>query len=469
MKSLDTNIFGLNEKQVNNSIDKYGLLEPLINTSLETEEKKYHISYVCGLLKKSQRTIQRYCQKFKEAGFKALARKTRNDKGKYRVFSKEILQRCIKLLDENPNRSIVKLKQLLKTDKTIRERVDKISNTAFYHHLRAAGYDKKRRVKEKNKRSFTRFEASQANELIQADARDGIPLPDPENPKKTKMTFCFLWMDDFSRKILFAKYYWNEKLPNFEDSFRQLILRWGLFAKILCDNGSVYVSKIFYFIANALGIKIIHHGPYKSWVKGKVEFIMKVLKRFQEELRLIDIKTIEELNELLAAYIEVEYNNKLHSSTGETPNNRYFNSIKLNPAKRIKDLAFFNSLFLHRENRVVDKFKQVRFKNNIYRIQGLPIGEYIEIRFNPFDLSDIQIFHKNVYYCNLKAYKLSRKEAKNIIEEKRKPTKLISKEATLYFQQLKEKYNELKKNQSNNISFSNLKNKNKGKNNDRTN
>ena len=84
-------------------------------------------------------------------------------------------------------------------------------------------------------------------------------------------------------------------------------------------------------------------------------------------------------------------------------------------------------------------------------------------------MRDIQIYHKNAYYCNLKAYKLSKKVAENIIEEQRKSSKKISKEATLYFQQLKEKYNELKKDQSNSISFLNLKNKNKGKNNDRTN
>jgi len=194
---------------------------------------------------------------------------------------------------------------------------------------------------------------------------------------------------------------------------------------------------------------------------------MKVLKRFQEELRLVDIKTIEELNELISAYVEVEYNNKIHSSTGETPNKRYFNSLKLHPNKRVNDLAFFNSLFLHREDRVVDKYKQIRFQNNIYKIHGLAIGEHIEVRYNPLDLTDIQIYHKDAYYCNLKAYKINRKEEKNIIEEKRKSKKTISKEATIYFHQLREKYNELKVKRANDISFADLKNKNQGKQNDK--
>jgi len=62
--------------------------------------------------------------------------------------------------------------------------------------------------------------------LVQADARDGIWLRLPDGT--TKKSYLFLWIDDYSRKILFGKYYLNEKLPCMMDSFKYMILRYGI-------------------------------------------------------------------------------------------------------------------------------------------------------------------------------------------------------------------------------------------------
>ena len=73
--------------------------------------------------------------------------------------------------------------------------------------------------------------------LVQGDARDGIWLTLPDG--KTRKSYLFLWIDDFSRKILFGKYYLSEKLPCLVDSFRYLLLRWGIPKKIYCDYPEV--------------------------------------------------------------------------------------------------------------------------------------------------------------------------------------------------------------------------------------
>ena len=67
---------------------------------------------------------------------------------------------------------------------------------------------------------------------MQADARDGIWLDTPEGRKKT---YLFLWIDDFSRKILFGKYYFDEKLPALLDSFRYCLLRYGIPLRVYVD------------------------------------------------------------------------------------------------------------------------------------------------------------------------------------------------------------------------------------------
>ena len=86
---------------------------------------------------------------------------------------------------------------------------------------------------------YRRFKAEYPNQLWQTDVRHGIPLPHPDKAGKRKMTYLFAWVDDFSRKIMDARYYWDEKLPLMEDSFRQVVLRWGLPKKLYYDNGEV--------------------------------------------------------------------------------------------------------------------------------------------------------------------------------------------------------------------------------------
>ena len=78
-------------------------------------------------------------------------------------------------------------------------------------------------------------------ELVQGDGRDGIWLPDPERTGGgQRKTYLFAWVDDYSRKILFAKYFWDEKLPRMEETFKTMVLRWGIPLKVYLDNGSVY-------------------------------------------------------------------------------------------------------------------------------------------------------------------------------------------------------------------------------------
>ena len=52
---------------------------------------------------------------------------------------------------------------------------------------------------------------------------------------KAYKSYLFLWIDDYSRKILFGKYYASEKLPRMEDSFKYAVLRYGIPEKAYLD------------------------------------------------------------------------------------------------------------------------------------------------------------------------------------------------------------------------------------------
>lgn len=450
----NTSFFDLNGGQLEEIQDKYALLEPLVDTYLSESEKREYSRQVCSKLGISERTLRRYLQRFREEGIYTLTRKKRSDAGVLRVFSDEILKKALELLEQNSSRSIPMLMKLLETDEQIASQVRNISPSTLYYHLKKAGYDFKNQDKEKPDKIYHRFQAEYPNQLWQGDARHGIPLPNPDNPKKNKMTYLFAWMDDFSRKIMYAKYYWDEKLPRMENCFRHAVLRWGLPEKIYCDNGRVYISNHFLLLVTDLGIRKIHHPAYASWCKGKIEAGMKLLKKFQSEAVLADFKTIEELNSTLAAWLDVEYDNKIHSSTGEPPNNRFKNNLNTHPPRRIKDIDQFNSLFFWRTKKTINKYGKIQFNKNGYPIHTLPVGEKVELRYDPFDLSEVQVFKDNTFYCTLRASSLVRKTVPGIPEEKNKPT--ISKETVDYFRNIREKASELKRKEAESIRYSDL-------------
>lgn len=454
----DDSIFNLPEEKVNQIKEKYDLLEPLLGEPGEYFTPKKEMEYrleVAQRLKISLRTLRRYLQKVKKNGLTALARKERSDAGQNRVINDKILKRAGELIEENPFRSIPTLMRLLKAQEDITDQVRAMSGSTLYQHLKKQGVILRKKTLQHPKDGYIGFEARYANRLWQGDARHGIPLPNPNDPGKTKMTYLFAWMDDFSRQIMYARYYWDEKLPRMEDSFRQAVLRWGIPERIYCDNGRVYIAKAFLAVVNDLDVRKIHHPPYQAWCKGKVESVMRRIKQFQEEARMADFGTIEELNSALNAWIHMEYHRKIHSSTGQTPIERYRQSIQKKPPRRIKDLEKFNDYFLMREHRKVDKHKRIKLQNNAYELKGLPIGTTVEVRFDPFDLSSVHIYHESKFYQKLTASKISNQVYKNIPHE-RPVSKKVSRASRDYFQKLREEHMKEIRLGLENVNLSNL-------------
>lgn len=447
--------YDLTDEQFSEIQATYAIIEPLFGEYLTRGQKRMMRIEVCQKLGIAERTLFQLLKDVREIGPECLARRTRSDRGKYRKFKPELLEKAKELLKQNPARSIKMVIDLLAADPDTEDLVRDISKGSLYLNLKKSGFNlEKLRSEHTSQTYYKSFEAAYCNALWQGDARHGIFLPHPDKPDATKRTYLFAWVDDYSRKILFAKYYWDEKMPRLEDCLRQAVLRWGIPEKIYVDNGSAYISNQFTCIVTSIGIRKIHHPPYQAWCKGKVESVMKRIKTFQKEAELSGFQTIDELNETLAAWIEIEYNNKLHSSTGETPNNRFNNSALKYSPKRITNIDSFNANFLWRECRVINKYGTISLFANIYRIYDVGIGEKVEVRFNPFDLTEIHIYHGGKYKTTVKAYKITNQNYPKMPEESNKSAPQVSKEAQNYFTTLREKY--LKDKSESAFNFSNI-------------
>ena len=98
----------------------------------------------------------------------------------------------------------------------------------------------------------------------------------------------------------------------------------------------------------------------------------------------------------------------------------YLSLILIIP-KRIKDIDHFNSLFFFRTGKTINKYGKIQFNKNSYPIHTLSVGEKVELRYDPFDLSEVQVFKDKTFYCKLRASSLVRKTVPGIPEEKRNP------------------------------------------------
>jgi transposase InsO family protein len=427
---------------------RLALVETLIDESIDESERRetrwaYQREHEVG-----ERTIRNYLKRYREQGPGGLLHHRRGQQPRsVRIHDEALRKRILSLIEERPRRTVPQLRRLLTRDSDYKQAINAVSDRTVYRFLSEQGLSQKQRAAKASdggRRSFHQFQASASMELVQGDARDGIWLPDPEDETgKTRKTYLFAWVDDFSRRILSARYFWDERLPRMEQTFKTMILRWGIPEKVYLDNGRVYVAAQFTFVLSQLAIKKIHHRPYQAWCKGKVEAVMKTLKtEFQAEAQRAGFQTLEELNTALWAWIDVEYNRRNHSSTGQPPAQRFTGGLPKDH-RRIEDLAWFEALFLLRDHRTVSKYGVVKLESNRYRTQA-PAGSVVEIRYDPFDLRTVWRFEDGHCVETLAPQKIVNASLPNIAEERSaKPTQ-VSASASAYFATLRQRQSQLR-------------------------
>jgi hypothetical protein len=224
----------------------------------------------------------------------------------------------------------------------------------------------------------------------------GPYLPDPAQPDQPRQVFLFAFLDDQTRLVPHAQFYWNEQLPRMEDCFKRAILRYGLPLAVYVDRGKVYTAKQFDTICATLGVQRILGTPYYPEGRGKIErFFQFVQADFLPELNRSEVTTLPELNQSLLAWLEVVYHRKLHSETGQSPLERFRQQP---PATtRPVDPATLRQAFLHRDQRKVAKTATVSFQGNRYRVPDYLRGRTIELRYDPFDLSQLELWFQDTF------------------------------------------------------------------------
>jgi transposase InsO family protein len=431
------------------------LVELLLDERVSMKEKREAKQTYRYAHQVSDRTIRRYLQLYRKKGARGLLFFRFPTHTNERIDDPALRTKLIELVHELPSRSIPQLRRLLARNDEFSRKIEQISDRTIYRFLSEHSLGKKDRIAlelHTGRSAYRSFEAPHSLALIQGDARDGIWLTGPDGT--TFKTYLFLWIDDYSRKILFGKYYTSEKLPRMEDSFKYAVLRYGIPEKAYLDNGKVYISKHFAFVLSKLGCKKIHHPPYQAHCKGKIESQMKIIKHeFQNEAQRAGMHTIDELNTAFWAWGELSFNKRIHSSTGQTPDKRFVAGL---PAghRRVEDLSWFLSLFLWRENRKVSKYGKIKLYSNEYPVTKKPASTSVQVRFDPCDLREVYLYDQNEVFLEKSWPSKQRTITVPGIPEERKDThSSISEASRKLFSDLRERYLKTR-NETNRIDFS---------------
>ncbi len=340
-------------------------------------------------------TLRRWEKAYRQGGFDALRPKPRSDRGTCRAISAETLDRAETLKRELPTRSARTVAGILQREAAGPIPEEQIAPRTLRRQLAARGATTARLTTAGT--VFRRFERSHFGDLWQSDAMHGPKLPDPANPDQERATTLFAFLDDHTRLVAHAQFYWNEQLPRLEDCLKHAIARHGCPLAIYADQGAVFRAEQLDAACASLGIQRILAKPYSPQAKGKIErFFGFVRSDFLAEMaHSTSVHTLDQLNLSFFAWLEVVYHRKVHGETGQSPLDR----VRQDEAPTIRrvDPLVLRNAFLFRETRQVTKTGHVNFQGNRYSVPGYLVGQKIELRYDPFDLADMEIWLNGQY------------------------------------------------------------------------
>ena len=318
----------------------------------------------------SRTTLDRWIRSYRDGGFPALVPRSRQMPNK---TPERLLELACALRREQPARTTAQIHRII-----VETEGSSPSPRTIQRHFAAAGLPWKGG---QIGRALGRFEAEQRNELWKGDALHG-PLIDG------RRTFLFAFIDDHSR--LLAGYRWaaREDVLNASRALRAGMAARGRPRAVYVDNGSPFVSGQLLRACAVLGIGLIHSRPGRPEGRGKIERVFRTVRdQVLVELEDHPPASLEELGRTFQAWVESVYHQREHSETGQTPLERF---LALGPPPLVSELAL-SEAFRWSEARSVSQTGTVSMHGNIYEVDPGLAGRRIELVFDPFELTEIEV------------------------------------------------------------------------------
>lgn len=375
--------------------ERFAMISPLLADDMDPAKKSQIRTQIAESNDISERTLYRLEAAWRKNGFSGLRpmnREMRRSQSLPDNFD-EIVGQAIQLKKEVPSRSVSTIIMILEMEGWASPGVLKRSTMQRYLYRAGLGVRQMKRYTEARNATSRRFCKPHRMMLAQCDIKYGLKLPIGKGGKKIQ-TYLSALIDDHSRFILESEWYDNQEALIVEDTFHKAILKQGVMDSVFADNGKQYVSAHLTRALARLGIRYMHAKPYHAWSKGLIERFNSTVDGFLEEVKLKNVKTLEELNSYWKVWVEEYYHNKPHDGIRE-----YYESMGvpvpeggITPAQEwnrdSRALKFLDSrvvaeAFLHHEPREIDKSGCLSFDGKKYDVSVSLAGRTVEIAYDP--------------------------------------------------------------------------------------
>lgn len=366
------------------------------------------------------KTGSTWVSKYRQLGLVGLARKHRFDKGVRRTCTIETKELIEGVHLQKPHlsyasiyRQIQKIAANNKKTTPSYETVCSILNQ-IPKSLLTLAHKGKQAYKQKHDLLYIR-ESTAPNEIWQADhAMLDILILDEKNTEG-KRPWLTIVIDDYSRVI--AGYELSFSAPSAMKT--SLALRQSIWHKkehnwsvcgipsiFYTDHGSDFTSKHIEQVCCDLKIQLIFSTIGEPRGRGKIErffltlnqMLLSELEGYTGATNAKPTLSLSALADLIHSFI-MNYNQKPHSSTGQPPKLRWeANGFLPQMPQSLEKLDLL--LMTVAKSRTIQR-DGIRFQGLRYLDPVLAdyVGVSVIIRYDPYDLTNIRVFHKGEYLC----------------------------------------------------------------------
>lgn len=380
-----------NDKQKTISDFRFGIIADLVYSHATGKElarliaEKAARSYKIPCSKKKERItescIRKWLSAYRSNGRDTLIPKIRKDSGVSRSIGDVEKERILTLLEKTPEMgATVAVRTLLREGKITQE----ISKSALSRFIRSSGFERK--VKTQSvKDQIQSFSYEYPLECIQVDNMHSFAVPDHTGKLRKAILIAFL--DDATRRILYAHFSFTESALEFERGILHILRSHGRPRRLYTDNGATFVSDQTRRILDTLGIPLIHSRPGMPKGRGKIErFFRTVRNQFEITLDPSSIKSIQDYDMRFRTWLESEYHRQPHSGIGgRTPLEAYLAGTAhihhVDPSVNLDDV------FCHEDTRTVANDGTVSVAGIRYEVPSFLVGVKVKLRSSP--LADV--------------------------------------------------------------------------------
>jgi transposase InsO family protein len=332
-------------------------------------------------------TISRWLRDYKAGNgdLSSLYPKDRSDRGKSRAMDEETCCGLIELRSQMPAATVIELIDQMNRQNRVSPGIV-LNNSTVYRFLHHQGLMAPVDAKPVDRR---KFEAELPNDLWQSDVMHG-PRVDVDG--KMRKTYLIAILDDHSRLIVYGRFYLSETLSSYLDALENALATRGLPRKLYVDNGAAFRSKHLEYVCASLAIHLIHSKPYKPQGRGKIERWFKTVRLCF--LSRCTAATLDQLNEAFNRWLNEDYHQRKHRSTGQTPFERFtsqMHCLRSSP-ENLKD--YFRKV----ARRTVAKDRTITVNGRLYEAPVALIKKRVELLYHESRPESLEVKYQNKSY-----------------------------------------------------------------------